>query len=36
MTDFLTYLSNLFSYDPDHPLLFTQFHFWAYFFIVYA
>lgn len=36
MTDFLTYLSNLFSYDPQHPLLFTQFHFWAFFFIVYA
>lgn len=35
MTDFLTYLSNLFAFDNDHPLLFTQFHFWAFFFIVY-
>ncbi len=36
MTDFLTYLTNLFSFDSDHPLLFTQFHFWAFFFIVYT
>ena len=35
MTDFLTYLTNLFAFDDDHPLLFTQFHFWAFFFIVY-
>ena len=35
MTDFLTYLTNLFAFDSDHPLLFTQFHFWAFFFIVY-
>ena len=35
MTDFLTYLTNLFAFDSSHPLLFTQFHFWAFFFIVY-
>ena len=36
MTDFLIYLTNLFTYDEEHPLLFTQFHFWAFFLIVYA
>ncbi len=25
-----------FTYDPTHPLLFTQFYFWAFFAIVYA
>ena len=25
-----------FTYDPAHPLLFTQFYFWAFFAIVYA
>ena len=35
MTDFLTYLTNLFAFDSTHPLLFTQFHFWAFFFIAY-
>ena len=35
MTDFLTYLTNLFAFDSEHPLLFTQFHFWAFFLIVY-
>ena len=35
MTDFLTYLNSLFSFDNEHPLLFTQFHFWAFFFLVY-
>ena len=35
MTDFLTYLTNLFAFDNEHPLLFTQFHFWAFFLIVY-
>jgi D-alanyl-lipoteichoic acid acyltransferase DltB (MBOAT superfamily) len=35
VTDFLTYLTNLFAFDDQHPLLFTQFHFWAFFFIVY-
>ena len=36
LSDFLVYLSNLFSFDDSHPLLFTQFHFWAFFFIVYT
>ena len=36
MTDLLTYLSRLFAFDSEHPLLFTQFHFWAFFFIVYV
>ena len=35
MTDFLTYLTNLFAFDDSHPLLFTQFHFWAFLLIVY-
>ena len=29
-------LRNIFLYDPTHPLLFTQFYFWAFFGIVYA
>lgn len=29
-------LRNIFLYDPAHPLLFTQFYFWAFFAIVYA
>ena len=33
MTDLLR---NIFLYDPSHPLLFTQFYFWAFFAIVYA
>lgn len=35
MTDFLIYLSNLFAFDDSHPLLFTQIHFWTFFFIAY-
>ena len=35
ITDFLTYLTNLFAFDDDHPLLFTQFHFWAFFLFVF-
>ena len=30
------FLINLFSFDESHPLLFTQFNFWAFFAIVYA
>jgi len=30
------FLINLFSFDETHPLLFTQFNFWAFFAIVYA
>jgi len=32
----LDFLSNLFSFDKAHPLLFTQFYFWAFFAIVFA
>lgn len=30
------FLSNLFSFDQAHPLLFTQFYFWAFFALVFA
>ena len=33
---FLTYLTDLFAFDNAHPLLFTQFNFWAFFLLVYA
>lgn len=33
MTDLL---QHIFSFDPDSPLLFTQFYFWAFFALVYA
>lgn len=36
MNDILTYISQLFSFDSSHPLLFTQIHFWVFFLIVYA
>lgn len=36
MRDLITYLSTLFSFDQEHPLLFTQFNFWAFFFIVFG
>ena len=32
----LEILKNIFLYDTAHPLLFTQFYFWAFFAIVYA
>ena len=35
MKDLLTYITQLFSFDSSHPLLFTQIHFWAFFLIVY-
>ena len=31
-----TYLQGLFSFDSAHPLLFTQFYFWAFFAVVFA
>ena len=31
-----TFLHRLFAFDPDSPLLFTQFYFWAFFAFVYA
>ena len=30
------FLKNIFSFDSDYPLLFTQFYFWAFFAIVFA
>jgi hypothetical protein len=30
------FLGNLFSFDQAHPLLFTQFYFWAFFALVLA
>lgn len=32
----MKYLWSLFSFDKEHPLLFTQFNFWAFFLIVLA
>ena len=32
----LNFFQNLFSFDKEHPLLFTQFYFWAFFAIVFA
>ena len=36
MSDLITFLTDLFSFDKEHPLLFTQFNFWAFFLIVFA
>lgn len=33
---FWNYLKNLFAFDSSHPLLFTQFDFWAFFLFVFA
>ena len=30
------FLGALFSFDSAHPLLFTQFYFWAFFALVFA
>lgn len=35
MSDYLTYLGSLFAFNDDHPLLFTQIHFWVLFLIIY-
>ncbi len=35
MSDYLTYLVSLFAFNDDHPLLFTQIHFWVLFLIIY-
>ena len=35
MSDLLTYLGSLFIYDEEHPLLFTQIHFWVLFLVIY-
>ncbi|MCR5114213.1 MAG: MBOAT family protein [Bacteroidales bacterium] len=34
--DILTFFTNVFSFDENHPLLFTQFYFWAFFALVFA
>ncbi|MCR4659559.1 MAG: MBOAT family protein [Bacteroidales bacterium] len=36
MSDIATYLISLLSFDNKHPLLFTQFNFWAFLLVVYA
>ena len=36
MSDLITLLTDLFSFDQEHPLLFTQFNFWAFFLLVFA
>jgi D-alanyl-lipoteichoic acid acyltransferase DltB (MBOAT superfamily) len=35
MNDIFTYLRSLFAFNDDHPLLFTQIHFWVLFLIIY-
>ena len=35
MSDLLHYIASLFSFHSDQPLLFSQIHFWVFFFIVY-
>ena len=32
----LDFIARLFSFDPNSPLLFTQFYFWAFFALVYS
>ena len=32
----LDFLTNVFSFDKSHPLLFTQFYFWVFFAVVFA
>ena len=36
MKDLFTFLIDIFSFDKDYPLLFTQFNFWAFFLFVFA
>jgi D-alanyl-lipoteichoic acid acyltransferase DltB (MBOAT superfamily) len=35
VTEIFTYLKSLFAFNDEHPLLFTQIHFWVIFFIIY-
>ena len=35
MSDIFAYLASLFAFNDEHPLLFTQIHFWVLFFIIY-
>lgn len=36
MVQLFKYIGSIFSFDPNSPLLFTQFQFWAFFAIVFA
>ena len=36
MQELFDYILSVFSFDPNSPLLFTQFHFWAFFALVFA
>ena len=36
MRDLITFITDLFAFDKEHPLLFTQFNFWAFFLLVFA
>jgi D-alanyl-lipoteichoic acid acyltransferase DltB (MBOAT superfamily) len=36
MQELIRYIGSVFSFDPNSPLLFTQFHFWAFFALVFA
>lgn len=36
MSDIFIFLKDLLSFDSQHPLLFTQFNFWAFFLLVFA
>lgn len=36
MNDLCTFLTDLFAFDNSHPLLFTQFNFWAFFLLVFV
>lgn len=35
MSDIFKYLTSLFAFNDEHPLLFTQIHFWVLFLIIY-
>lgn len=35
-TDILNFLDKIFGFNPDSPLLFTQFYFWAFFTVVFS
>lgn len=36
MHELITYLQSIFAFNPNSPLLFTQFQFWAFFAVVFA
>ena len=35
LQDFIQYIQSVFAFDPETPLLFTQFQFWAFFSLVF-